>query len=118
MGESEVSFQLTLPWPPTALSPNTANTWRKRLLAKKKYKTDCYLLAKAAGRPVVGEGNIPMCVLFYPPRKNRDIDNCLAQIKAGLDGIAEAWGLNDRMFYPITLDWGGTHPQGEVVVII
>jgi len=112
-----MSFSLSLPWMPAMLSPNARGNWRKKETSRKKYKSDCYLLAKQA-RPHFGEGNIEISILFHPPRKNRDLDNCLAAFKYGLDGIAEAWGVNDRMFRPIKLDFGPTEKNGRVEVQI
>jgi crossover junction endodeoxyribonuclease RusA len=36
-------------------------------------------------------------------KRHRDADNCLAAAKAGLDGMADALGVNDRHFQPITI---------------
>jgi crossover junction endodeoxyribonuclease RusA len=38
-----------------------------------------------------------------PDKRHRDADNCLAAAKAGLDGMADALGVNDRHFQPITI---------------
>lgn len=57
-------------------------------------------------------------ITFYPPTKaNRDIDNCLASIKAGLDGIADGLAINDKFFRPITIDFGETDKNNPRVVI-
>ena len=45
------------------------------------------------------EGPIHLDIEFVPPNKRaHDLDNCLAAIKAGLDGVADAWGVNDKRF--------------------
>jgi crossover junction endodeoxyribonuclease RusA len=45
------------------------------------------------------EGPIHLDIEFMPPNKRaHDLDNCLAAMKAGLDGIADAWGVNDQRF--------------------
>lgn len=60
-----------------------------------------------------------MAIIFFPPSKRGfDLDNALASIKAGIDGISEAWGINDKMFRPITIDFGAVKKNGEVVVLI
>jgi len=38
---------------------------------------------------------------FYPPSKRHyDLDNLLASMKAGLDGMADALGVDDNIFRP------------------
>ena len=40
-----------------------------------------------------------VCIEFYPPdKRKRDIDNMLASSKAGIDGIAQAIGIDDSIF--------------------
>jgi crossover junction endodeoxyribonuclease RusA len=44
-------------------------------------------------------------ITFVPPtRQARDLDNCLAAIKSGIDGMADALKVNDRDFRPLTVD--------------
>src|SRR3990167_7128305 len=46
----------------------------------------------------------PVYIVFQPPDNRRyDSDNVLASCKAYLDGIAEALGIDDLAFNPITL---------------
>lgn len=112
-------FSISLPWPPAILSPNGGQgTWKKRANAKAKLKTACYQLAKQS-RPHFGQGHIPLLIIFHPPsNRGMDLDNMLYRSKSLIDGIAEGWGINDKMFRPITIDWGSTKPNGEVVVLI
>lgn len=92
---------LELPWPPDDLNPNARVHWRKLHAAKKKYKSDCGWIAKT---------HAPMTkfkMVFHPPcnRPSRNIDNAIAAFKAGQDGIANAWGVDDSVFeieYPAT----------------
>lgn len=46
------------------------------------------------------------------------MDNALASIKAGIDGISEAWGVNDKMFRPILIDMGPVEKNGRVEICI
>jgi crossover junction endodeoxyribonuclease RusA len=93
---------LTIPWFPAELKPNSRVFRLKKALAAKKYRQACYLLAK--GHPPMS-GHLK--IVFYPPdRRARDLDNCLAAIKSGLDGVADAWAINDRLFRPLTIDFG------------
>jgi crossover junction endodeoxyribonuclease RusA len=45
------------------------------------------------------EGGIGLRFDFYPPdKRKRDLDNMLSSIKAAVDGIADAHGVNDQRF--------------------
>lgn len=95
---------LTLPWPPRACSPNMRTHWAVLSVAKKKYKKDCFNLTKEA---VIKVPTKPfMHVQIYPPSKRRmDIDNVWASCKSGLDGMAQALGIDDSIFrdYRLTM---------------
>jgi hypothetical protein len=56
-------------------------------------------------------------LFFYPPdKRHRDLDNMLASVKYGLDGIAEAWGINDRVFNRILIELGKPIKNGMVCI--
>lgn len=99
-----------LPWPPAALSPNARGHWAMKHTAFKKAKSDAYWSAlealgpRGARRLTQTIGGIPVRVTLSPPdARRRDADNILASCKAYLDGIAQAVGLDDRRFNPITV---------------
>jgi crossover junction endodeoxyribonuclease RusA len=93
-------MMITLPWSPKELSPNNHHVhWAKKARAAKKYKTACWALALEAKLEAPAEGPIDLYIEFVPPdRCGRDLDNMLASIKSGLDGLALALGVNDRRF--------------------
>lgn len=91
--------EVTLPWPPTALSPNARVHWAKRARAASAYRMACGWACKAAGLEAPEGDRIDLFVVFVPPtRRNRDDDNLVASFKAGRDGIADALGIDDRRF--------------------
>lgn len=108
-----------LPWPPAALSPNSRAHWAKKAKAVKAYRRDCgYATVGAKGRAGIS-GPASLSVTFRPPNaRPRDMDNLLASIKAGLDGICDALAINDRQFGEITVRRGETARGGVVVVEI
>lgn len=111
---------IELPWPPKELRPNanSPGNWRRKSEAAKKYKSSCFYLAKAKPVPKI-EHWTALEIFFHPPdNKRRDLDNMLAQIKAALDGISQAWGINDRLFRPITIDFATPVKYGKVVIAI
>jgi crossover junction endodeoxyribonuclease RusA len=92
-------MKVTLPWPPSVLSPNARVHWTKKSKAAKSYKTACWALTKEARLVAPANGPIDLDIEFVPPdRRHRDLDNMLASIKHGLDGVALALGVNDRRF--------------------
>ena len=92
--------ELKLPWPPKILSPNSRSHWATKAKAAKKYRADCFFLTKKSGLTVSdADGKINLFIDFHPKTKHkRDIDNCLSSIKNGLDGVADALGVNDNRF--------------------
>jgi crossover junction endodeoxyribonuclease RusA len=74
--------------------------WRTLAKAKKRYRTTCYVLAgiHRIGASS-GPGRFVVHLEFAPPsRRRHDVDNCVAATKAGLDGIADALGVDDSRF--------------------
>jgi crossover junction endodeoxyribonuclease RusA len=110
-------MQITLPWPSPTLSPNARAHWGRISSARKKYRRDCYYAALAAGRPQFWEERIKLRVEFYPPdNKHRDEDNMLASIKSGLDGVADAWKVNDKRFRIAEMEVGPKVRNGCVKI--
>ena len=97
---------VTLDWPPSSLSPNARGHWAIKAKAIKAYRRDAHILAQIA-RPA---GHSPdVSITFHPPdNRPRDLDNMLASIKSGLDGIAAAIGVDDSA-------WRITIAKGEIV---
>lgn len=93
-------IEVTLPWPPRALSPNARTHWRKKAPITKAYKHACWALVKEARIVApVSAGRLHLWLDFYPPdRRARDDDNMIASFKAGRDGIALALGIDDKRF--------------------
>ena len=95
---------LVLPWPPKELSPNARVHRLAKARAAKAYRHACWALTKQSGVTLSGTP-VHVQVTFVPPTKQaRDLDNCLAAIKSGLDGVADALKVNDKDFRPITID--------------
>ena len=85
---------VVLPWPPKELSPNARLHHMALHRVKKAYRTACWLQARKAGMSaatLLGAEEAEVHLVFYPPdKRNRDADNMLASMKAGLDGLADA----------------------------
>ena len=109
---------ILLPWPPSYLSPNNRSHWRKRSKAAKAYRMQCFLFAKKAGL-VAPPGRILLQLEFLPPDlRRRDDDNLVAAFKSGRDGLADALGVDDRLFISQARLGETVHPGGAVRVTL
>lgn len=102
------SITIDLPMPPAELSPNARVHWAAKSRAAKKYRRDCKYLAgeyAADWKKKFGAAKTAaMTLIFYRARKGKfDTDNAAARFKNGRDGIADAFGVDDAMFQPITI---------------
>ena len=90
-------MNIELPWPPKELSPNARLHWAKLAKAKKAYRAECaYLALKQGMRPSKAQA-LHLSLTFYAPtRRTYDLDNALARMKAGLDGLADVLGVDDK----------------------
>lgn len=99
-----MTFTVVLPWPSGELSPNARCHWRDLARVKKAYRHACGVLALAAGAKSYGESTpvgakLAVHLDFYPPNKrSRDADNCIASMKSGMDGLADALAIDDKHF--------------------
>ncbi|WP_199740032.1 endonuclease [Acidovorax sp. FJL06] len=90
-------LHLTLPWPPTALSPNTRQHWSALSRAKKAYRHACVITARQQGAARSDAKKLHVSLVFVPPtRRAYDLDNLLARMKSGLDGLADVLGVDDK----------------------
>lgn len=103
---------LVLPFPPRDLMPNRKKQHRYTKDIRNGYKKDCWTLAKEAKFRASH-----LDITFYPPTGHRrDLDNLLAAMKSGLDGLSLAMGIDDAE-WTFTLRRGPIHRPGGKVVI-
>lgn len=97
-------FKVTLPWPMKQLSPNFSGHWAVVAKAKAQFRSACRLLSLAAGAKAYGSEwpeneRRRVHFDFYPPdRRHRDDANQISAMKAGVDGMADALGIDDKYF--------------------
>lgn len=115
------SVTIKLGWPPRQLSPNGRVHHFDRARFKKAAKATAYWLTKEQLGATAFEhdgGDIAVRILAHPKTKTRpDDDNLIASLKAPLDGIAFALGVDDKHFRP-SLEWGDPVKDGCVLVTI
>jgi hypothetical protein len=94
---------LTFPWFPKELNPNSSCHFHVKAKKKAIYKNECYWLTKMANLPK-GEYTQLHIVFHKPNRRHMDLDNMLASLKIGLDGMCAALEIDDRCFKKITIE--------------
>ena len=111
-------MQVTLPWPPAALKPNARGHWAIKARAAKSHKQACQVLCMSQGIRALGWPAMAVTLEFCPPSARRgDLDNMLAAMKAGLDGLSIASGVDDSLWH-LTLKRGAPVKDGAVIVTI
>lgn len=99
-----VTITINLPWFSKLVSPNARTHWRRKGEAVKKMRREAALMAKQGipkGWVAKDHDAVPMTITFCPPDgRRRDRDNMIASIKAYMDGIADALGVDDSIFIP------------------
>lgn len=91
------TLTLTLPWPLAALSPNTRHShWSQLARAKARYRAACAMTASSQGARPIKATELAVSLVFVPPdRRARDLDNLIASMKSGLDGLADVLCIDD-----------------------
>lgn len=102
----DVVIHLTLPWPPSTLSPNGAHGhWAVRARSKNLYREACYLSVLEQRVRCPKGDRFDVLLLFVPPdRRKYDLDNMIARAKVGLDGLCLAWGIDDSAFVRVAAE--------------
>lgn len=115
-----VSMIVAVPWPEPALWPNRGAPWRALAQARKEAKrTGFYAGLELGVKFGPFPATLPLTVRFCPSTRRRfDTDNALAAMKGQLDGIAQALGIDDSCFSPITVHRGPVQKPGRVIVVI
>ena len=110
-------IELTLPWPPTSLSPNQRQHYRVLARAKKAYRAACSWSAIEQGIEKIDAQKLCVSLTFVPPSKRGyDLDNLLARMKSGLDGLADVLGVDDKHWRLIIEKADDKHIGGMVKV--
>ena len=121
-------MKIELPWPDPKLNPNQSKGrhWSSGVSLRKKARNDAHWMTKGAMLQKLMEGDpfaevitgpLVLTITFNQPDKRaRDRDNLLAALKPSLDGVADALGVNDSQFDPITIRRAYGPKPGSVTV--
>lgn len=111
--------EITMPWPDRNLHPNARVHFRALAAAKKQARSDAYWLAEKARIQVPSDGSIIVALGFHAPdNRRRDLDGMFASMKAALDGISDALGIDDNRFGFVIGREDPEPPHGKVTVKI
>jgi crossover junction endodeoxyribonuclease RusA len=97
-----------LPFPAPELNPNRCKGkhWASTVALRKSAREAATLLTRQASRGVtfpMGHEVSLKVVFIQPDRRKRDRDNLLSAAKPSLDGVADALGVDDSSFNPVTV---------------
>lgn len=86
-----------LPYPPRSLSPNARVHWGQKSRATKEYRFACMVAGLEARKQAPPCTTHRTLTLVFQKTKGvlPDEDNCLAHVKAGIDGLRDAKVLAD-----------------------
>lgn len=101
-------MRLDLPFPNKLLWPNGSRGSIKAVAGqKKRHKEWALWAAKAADKPQLGEGLVPIRLIVHakPYGPLPDRDNCVSALKVYQDAIASVIGVNDRDFAVPTVEF-------------
>jgi crossover junction endodeoxyribonuclease RusA len=104
---SAVSFGL--PFPAKVLWPNGRPAhWAEKARAVKSARKAAWAAALAAGvKSLPVGGRYGLAITVYPKTRNAiDADNAVSSLKATIDGIADALGVDDRTFDTPSISFG------------
>lgn len=116
--KGEGSLSLTLPFPDKILNPNQHVHWRRKNKARVDARKAGFYIAKETGVRLDADSRYDVMLVFCPPdKRERDLDNLTASLKAALDGMCHGLGIDDKMIRPLP-DWGEVVKGGRVDVTI
>ncbi len=108
-----------LDWPSRTLHPNARKHWRELAKAKKQARSIAHWDAISNGVRTIEPRPLLVAMTFYcPDKRKRDLDGLISSMKASLDGIADALGVDDHHFRISAQKSDRICPDGMVVVEI
>jgi crossover junction endodeoxyribonuclease RusA len=118
---TQEATRLTLSWPAPGLNPNSRLHWsrKSRLVKTARQAAWGATLEKFGALNRLPKGSrVYLDMVFCPPdRRRRDADNIIASLKASLDGISDALGIDDSKFVS-TYSMGAPVKGGAVLVTV
>ncbi len=109
-----------LPFPAKALWPNGRAHWAAKARAVKSHRASAWACALEAGVTKADPyAPVSIAVTVHPRTRNAiDRDNCVASLKSYADGIADALGVDDRIFDTPSIDFAEPIKGGLLTVTL
>lgn len=117
-----VSGVIELPLPVKALWPNGRAHWTVKARETRKHRQWAFVMTKLANDagliPPLGD-RVNWSVIVHPKTRNViDRDNAYSSLKSYADGIAQALGVDDKLFNTPSLTFGDPIKGGLVRIEI
>lgn len=113
---------IELDFPPADLFPNRSKGkhWGALYKSRSDYREKSFYLTKSQLKNWKHEGGTIRLDLTFemPDKRHRDVDNCLAAAKAGIDGLADALFVNDKLFDPVIIRKTEGKKPGKLIIRI
>lgn len=112
---------IRLPWPPTKTSANgSQGDFQGKARSAKSYKVTCAWECRAQNiKPISATGDVSVRITYYPPSHRRmDWDNISNRAKQAWDAVAEATGIDDGRWWPVSLHKGEPVKGGAIILEI
>jgi Holliday junction resolvase RusA-like endonuclease len=96
-------LKITFPWFLKELKPNWSGHYMQKAKAKAIYRSECERITLNTMRDTWKASNKLRITFYKPNNRHMDLDNMLASIKSGIDGMCDALQVNDKQFTEIIL---------------
>ena len=104
-------MKIVFPWFLKELKPNWSGHYMQKAKAKAIYRSECERITLNALHNYPGgvSSFSTIKAKFYKPNnRHMDLDNMLASIKSGIDGMCDALQINDKQFSTIVIEKSDT----------
>lgn len=114
-------LSLTLPIPPSSLSPNARVHRMAKAKATREARRHSFLVARGAtgGRRLMVSVARTLATFWWPSKRRRDRDNATGMLKAYMDGLTDAgiW-VDDSVVthLPPVMELDPTNPRVEIQI--
>lgn len=116
--QQKACVRIDLSFPPSDLTPHAKGNWKAKAAATKRYRQLCAKEAMAQGLRGMSTERVRARITIHRPNLRRDYQNCISCFKAGVDGIADVIGIDDRYWTIDFVEGDLCRPLGRVVVEI
>ena len=120
-------IEITLSLPPKALSPNSRPHWAAKARATKAHRGEAFLMTRREVARLntsdkwwsdLDDDILVRSTFYHRVSRRRDRDNATASLKAAMDGIAEAMGVDDSRFVIAPVCFEKSAGEDRVAIVL